>query len=460
MSGFPFCDETAELGPEAGLPRDSVAPGSGPFCEPSTPSILGSITDIASNVDPEALLKQKSEAEKDRVLVEASRLKCLAYRARDHARKLIYGHDLKARMVTCGAALQRHQVYVGIWSRPDAAVGRVTGLCLCGQSICCPICGPRVAAKRVAEIQEAAATAQAFDLRLHMATFTMPHKAGTTLHEEIAAWKTAWRLTNGGRDAAHHRWCRLGYINGAEVTWSERNGWHFHRHLLYFTRGYIDETGLRDNWRKSAVAVSRYGKGWEEHALRFDEIDASASKYIAKVGLELAWSASKDSLSPLALLIADLEDPGVHGVNFVEAYHALSTAKVGAVRWSPGLRGKMGLAVEKTDDQLAAESAELGDLFLGNLDATQWALVVHYGREYDLVKAAQQGTGAINQLLARLDAGEILTPAASRPTFAGKLPGQQNLEIYAPDQPEIHPLSRAYCSLQLPEENGRRGLGL
>ena len=37
---------------------------------------------------------------------------------------------------------------MGVYRRPDRPYGRVNGVCVCGQSLACPVCAPRIAAKR------------------------------------------------------------------------------------------------------------------------------------------------------------------------------------------------------------------------------------------------------------------------------------------------------------------------
>ena len=332
------------------------------------------------------------------------------YAARIHARQLLCAYGVRHRMTFCGARVRLRKEGVGVYRRPDRVVGRVSGICLCGGSITCPVCAPRISARRVGELVEAVNVCRARGYAVQMATYTLKHAAGCVLFDEVDVWKRAWRVANTGWCSGRARANRVGYVNSAEVTFGQFS-WNFHRHLLLIGREPANALALKDAWRKGAMEVGRYDRNFEEHGFNLLDVELGAERYIAKIGREIGSPHGKtSSRTPLRLLIDDMLGDRLAGEAWIESVVALSRHKVGAVRWSPRLRGYLGLDEEKTDEQLAAEEAVPTDELLGYLSEHQWQRVVEKKIEFQVVAAAQDGVVEVNKLLAAHSIAQLHAP--------------------------------------------------
>lgn len=389
--------------PSVSLAQEAVsAPISSDDLWPVSPVPLGKYTDFPSNLDHQQVTQPVEHSEN-----QAAYRLGRSYAALWHARQLLKGYGLHNRLSNCGARLLRRSEGVKVFRRPDRVFGRVGGVCMCGSSLACPVCAPRIAGIRVGEIEQAAVRARHEGSRAFLVTFTMPHQRGSLLLDEIRTWQQAFEMANSGRASNAFRADRRGYVNAAEVTYG-RNGWHFHRHLLVFSENSIapDFSAWRDAWRRAAYSVGRYGDGWEDHAFDAREI-FDGFDYVQKIGREIASPLTKASRSIIGLLLEDFDAPGLSGPAYCEAVWTLQQTKVGAVRWSRGLRKSLGLADEVTDEQAAVDTATPTDELLGALSCHQWERVVRMNLEARLVQVAQAGRSSLNDFLVEYSVGPL-----------------------------------------------------
>jgi hypothetical protein len=293
--------------------------------------------------------------------------------------------------------------------------------------VVCPVCAPRIAAFRAAEIEQAFVRARDAGYEARLDTYTMPHGLESPLGVEIDTFANAWRRFTSGRVAVSHRFGYLGNHTGREITWGQINGWHHHHHQLRYVRpGTHEPDLLRASWLSSLQAVGRFSAGAEKHAFDSELVeDENGARYTAKLassvdaqalacGLEIAASSMKGR--NIVRLLGDYARGDEHaGQVWLHGVREVASRKVSSVRWSPGLREKMGFSQEKTDEQVAQEKAERSDEFLGELTALQWRSVLAHRSEFALVAAAQHGVDAINTLLVGINAGEIHTDGLPEP---------------------------------------------
>jgi len=308
---------------------------------------------------------------------------------------------------------------VGVYARPKRAYGRLSGVCVCGQSLACPVCAPRIAAKRAAEISECFTRVAKLGYEARLETFTIPHHAGSSLGDEIDIFSAAWAdMANGKAAVKSKRHC-LGSHVGREVTWGRENGWHYHHHRCrYDSPGTYDPERAKYHWLASLKAVGRYSPSCDAHAFDCGVVgDAVHAEYVGKiatavdadsraVGSEIASSATKGKNLATLLLAAAQGDRRL-GRTWVEGVQCITERKVSSVRWSRGLRAKVGMESEKTDEQIAQEEVEDSDVFLGALTAMQWRGVLMHRAEFALLCAANQGADAVNNFLAGLELGQL-----------------------------------------------------
>ena len=342
-----------------------------------------------------------------------------AWRQRSYAREILFKSGIDRRLRYCGTRIARNSDGVGVYARPDRAYGRVKGVCVCGQSLACPVCAPRIAAFRAAEIAECYRRATDAGYEANLLTFTIPHGKGTRLGLECDLFGEAWQYYQGGKRAASREGRSLGNHVGREVTFGEANGWNYHHHQLrYDEPGTFDPERCRDLWLQSLGKVGRMRRGAKAHSFDSGLVNsAEAVAYVAKlatsadaqgraVGSEIASSATKGQNLATLLNLAMVGDERARQV-WIQGVVDICSRKISSVRWSRGLRGVVGLDAEKSDVSVAVEESLSTDQFLGCLTPMQWRGIVSYRAEFCLVVAANQGAQAVNNFLAGLQLGQL-----------------------------------------------------
>lgn len=330
---------------------------------------------------------------------------CSRWMARAHGRDLLASVKFTGRVRFCGRGLAHGRRMVEVWHRPDSGTGRLSGLCMCGQPLTCPVCSPRVSAFRAAEVADAFDRAAARGWKAHLLVFTAPHKAGSPLLAEIDYWRDAWdEFMAAGKASQRLKKQRLGHLGGPEMTHGS-HGWHFHRNLVVFHDGKLDLEAHKSRWM--GCLGRRYSLAAEQRAFNASPIDTGVrASYVSKIAAEVAWSHGKASSTPLTMLVraaaAATDCP-----EWVEAVHAVKARKLSIIRFSRGLRGELGMASEEKDETIAEEAATPTEKLLGYITAGQMRRVIAARAEYRLLQIAQEGHDAVNIFLLSIGAGEL-----------------------------------------------------
>jgi hypothetical protein len=332
-------------------------------------------------------------------------------------------NGVSRRMRWCGSRIARKNDGVNIYSRPDRAYGRVGGVCVCGQSICCPVCAPRIAAFRAEEVAKAykVAIGQGLDVRLE--TFTAPHRLDLrpdALKVQFEGFSDLWRRYQTGKKAHARETGSVGHHLAREINWGDLNGWHYHHHRLrYDLPGTFSPELAKAHWLGVLDGAGLRTKGADVHAYDCGDVGSEAgARYVSKlstsveaqcraVGSELASSATKGR--NINTLLSDYARGDVNaGVIWLNGISCVTAGKVSSVRWSRGLRWKFGMdEVEKTDEQVAQEEVLASDVWLGSLNQSQWKRVLALRCEFALCCAANQGEDAVNSFLEGIEAGRL-----------------------------------------------------
>lgn len=388
--------------------------GTGRPAAVSVPS-LGRNADFVANPDSQELAKVVLPDPKTQISLAQVR----GWHLRSVARQILKTAGVHKRLRWCGEKISFRDRGVSVFRRPDRATGRLSGVCVCGQSICCPVCAPRIAAFRAAEISDAYQRARDAGFEAYLDTHTIPHVAAHDLGHEVDTFATAWRAFMQARTSRSLYSGQLGNHVAREMTYGV-NGWHFHHHALrYYKPGTHNPDLAKAQWLSALQSVER----WTPDAIDYSYdsrpvTDAQGATYTAKIaiaveasartaGLEIAMSSAKGR--NIISLLAD-HDAGslTAGPVWLEGTKAIIRRKVSSVRWSPGLRDKLGLGTaEKTDEEIAAEKAERTDELLGILTTVQWRAIINARAEWVLVRAAQAGRDSVNTFLDGLGIGEL-----------------------------------------------------
>lgn len=307
---------------------------------------------------------------------------------------------------------------VDLWHLPGVGRARYGGLQTCSSVWACPVCAAKITERRRLEVREAidAWNAQGGDVAL--VTFTVRHKRGDHLRDLLAGMMGALRRSGQGKEGMKFRglFGVAGMIRSVEVTYGADNGWHPHIHALIFVPRATRFELLWQHYRKQWDAGLRL-EGMRDVTARGVDMrwaNADIAEYVAKMGAERSWDIEHEltkgpsklgrgeHFTPVQLL-AGFASTGDYLLGRLWQVYATELKGTHQLRWSPGLRARLGLAKVKTDEEVADETDALGVL-LARLDKKQWATVLHFEARADLLNVAAAGDAdAVKWYLLDLD---------------------------------------------------------
>ena len=336
----------------------------------------------------------------------------LRWLALSHARYLCRASGRVHRLLACGSTIKHNAKFVSVHQTLGARA-KVTGVCRCGQTLVCPVCAPRASAYRAAEVADGYQNAVGMGWDAYHVILTAPHYNDSSLMDEALWWRDSWRWAFGkGMVSAQVKADWLGYVNAAEMTYSERSGWHYHRHILLYVKpdtGPLAICMMRARWLAAIRRGHRDNGGIDQFAFRAEPcVSKGISYYVAKIGAEVASHTTKENNSPLAILGAAAMDSKTAD-RWLEALDVCSSLKIGSCRWSRGLRPALNLPPERSDEEIAEDCIEAKDLTLGQLTGDQWRRIIKDRLEYQFLQIANKGLNAANEFLANNELGQLLT---------------------------------------------------
>lgn len=308
------------------------------------------------------------------------------------------------------------------------------GLMYCESIWACPTCAASIRAHRADEIMEGVGRHIAAGGGGLFITLTVPHGRTDALRGLLRTITQGWGAMM--RDRAGRDWkARLGlagYIRAVEVTHGDA-GWHPHLHLLVLTEGPVGDdmraafaSWLQARWMRYAVDRD-WGTTGGKFGVDVQDIvsDDGLAKYVAKVqdgdgldrvlGSELARGDMKSGRgrggrTPFELLgdiaVARREPGDVDGrqerrlVALWREYET-ETAGLSALRWSVGLRARLGVT-DVTDAQVVADLDLGGDaVTIASIAAVDWMVLCRQGARGPLLDVAErQGAQAARDFIA------------------------------------------------------------
>jgi hypothetical protein len=234
-------------------------------------------------------------------------------------------------------------------------------------------------------------------------TLTFSHHVGQALGPNLDALLGAYRamVRGGSYRRLKARYGLRHFIKGLEFTWSAENGWHPHLHICGFFAGAFDAAAFeRELWALWLAQLGRVGRSCTRaHGLKVQQGFVNAHKYVTKIGRswgladELARANQKrgrgGSYSPPDLLRAcrDGTLPAASALfaEYVDAMHGRHM-----FQWSAGLAAAVGLADERSDQEVA-EGIDQADPVLVELGGAEWAAVRRAGGIVRLLDIADAG---------------------------------------------------------------------
>ncbi|RTL58080.1 MAG: hypothetical protein EKK46_00905 [Rhodocyclaceae bacterium] len=318
---------------------------------------------------------------------------------------------------------------VDVVAYPDTGKFGYGNLVTCGSTWHCPLCAPKITEYRRAELAAGAARVIGQGGEIVMMTLTYRHDADMRLADSLDAFYTA-------RDKFFS--CRavketmrqveaMGRVYSTEVTFGA-NGWHPHLHVLVLCEKRRDDLvdrleTLRGQWSR-AVMKSGLGK-INDHGFDVRNGDYAA-EYIAKYGHEpavFAWSAAHEltkghvkqgrggNVTPFDLLGVLATGKSVSiGNREIGPDDASDLFREYAIRfqgrqqlvWSKGLRDKLGIQAERSDEEIAEGDGERD--VIGTLTLDEWRMVLGYknGRGQLLAMLGKHGRSALPWIIESL----------------------------------------------------------
>jgi hypothetical protein len=293
------------------------------------------------------------------------------------------------RLQGCSSWVISAQAGVQLLHVPKRRSGAYRGLRHCGSVWWCPVCASKITERRRQELEQATTAAASRSWTVLLVTYTIRHKRADSLEASLTGLLKARRGLLSGRWAQgfdrRHR--IAGRIRALEVTHGA-NGWHPHVHELVFIEGdQVDRGAFLDELRQAwSARLQKAGlRDVNQHGLDVRFADLSVSEYLAKFGHERTWGPSHEltkaavkgskngNRGPIGLLAAYAEGDQQAGAIWAE-YAAHFKGKR-QLHWSHGLREKLGLNEEKTDEELAEETREEAVL-MDVLKCAEWKRVL------------------------------------------------------------------------------------
>lgn len=309
---------------------------------------------------------------------------------------------------------------IKVWKSKEHKKAFFSGLQTCGSVWQCPVCAPKIAERRRAEIIAVMAAHKAAGGCVNMLTLTCPHQRSDNL--KLLLVKQAKALNSFWNDrqtkAIFVEMGVTGQIRALEVTHGRKsahnNGWHPHYHVLLFAGvgvdlARFDAVNMKD-WQvrlylrwANACKLAGLGEPSYAHGLKLDD-GSKAAQYVSKWGLEdemtkghtkKGKAGGETPFDLLRALVVDSTDKQAAAL-FIEFAETFKGKR--QLYWSPGLKKRYAID-EKTDEQLADEKDDTA-VVLGAITIDQWRdILADDGRGVVLNLASSQDWRAVSDYL-------------------------------------------------------------
>lgn len=250
----------------------------------------------------------------------------------------------------------------------------LAGVSTCGSVWLCPVCSAKVSAQRADEVARVVEAGMKEGLKVYLATLTVRHDKWHPLEQIWDGVGKGWRAITSGRTGQSLKadYGLTGWLKAVEVTWSPKNGWHVHLHVLMFLRP--SESSLEvlkmTIWKAWKRGISKAGLNAHANAGGLDFTEAKGDvgalgQYLTKQARSMANEAvmgseklaKGENLTPFQLGAYAVETGDLEALEAWQEYARISRGKK-QLTWSKGLRELADLEPEKSDEEIAGE--ELG----------------------------------------------------------------------------------------------------
>ncbi|RYQ23576.1 plasmid replication initiation protein RepA [Bifidobacterium pseudolongum subsp. globosum] len=271
------------------------------------------------------------------------------------------------RIVRCGWSMNALVALLGSKGKTSWS-----GIEHCNSIWCCPLCSARIREGRRSEIQEGFEASKNLGWKAYFVTFTVPHSISTSLGSSLGGLREAYKKMRRYSSLKSFFSKVEGVITSTEIQVGS-SGFHPHRHCIFFTSSEIGEeevSSLKSAWAKAVVKEGLAKPNESVGVVVKEATTAGISNYLSKVqenkvSLEMTRSDLKQGrvngktewhCSPFDLLDSEVELP----ISVEQRYklwleYYEGSKGVSAIRWSRGLKKKLGVG-EVADEELGALS--------------------------------------------------------------------------------------------------------
>jgi len=324
-----------------------------------------------------------------------------------------------ARLYTDGHRTEHCQLDVSpgqsveVMKREDGSVS-LSGFRPCG-SPHCPHCSRILAIRRALETEEIVRAAFDRGFLVSLVTVTTDHHANESLADVLQGLTASWSACSQGYGRTAFKAAlgdAVGNVRALETTHGD-SGWHPHLHVLLIHRAPVDADAVFERYRNVSA---RFGRTPNRGG--FDVVPVSPynddvkrlSSYVSgrkasrwNAATETAGGALKQSEHGRTLgdlLDAFIEDGDADAAELYAEYLD-ATKGVSVWRTSSGLRAKLGLEVEKTDEEIMEELEKRGTPIMQLTRTQAVALAVTCSRGAFLRTVQTQGVDAGRDFLTK-----------------------------------------------------------
>ena len=279
-----------------------------------------------------------------------------------------------------------------------------SGVMACGSVWLCPVCASRISEGRRAELQE---IIKANRYLLLMATITLQHHRGDKLKVLTEVLNDALRRLKAGRwwKKFVNEYHVKAYVSSLEITYSKANGWHPHKHILFFLDMKEKDLPPDKVEKLKSTLVKRYiwlinqhsRYASEYHSIDIAVGDDMVGNYIVKWGLlsEVSRASFKqgrgESVSPFQLI--ELYEQGEEWAGRAFLEYAQATFGKKQTTWSHRGRQALGLGRQKSDKELAEEKALPEDTLIVSISRELWRKVMRHSLYAEVLDIAESRGG-------------------------------------------------------------------
>lgn len=410
-----------------GVPPSAHGGGTAPAASGVTPPgtsplvKIGNFAAIGSQSGLEADSTPETQADTETLNIRLARAERWALKG--VAEKALRGTDLGKRLHRCNR--YRLGAEVELWHDPLKNSASFRQVETCHSVWACPVCSAKVSERRRQELVQGVKNHRAAGGAVLFWTLTFPHTKADDLVVMLDRFLKAIRWLTSHRTyktEIRPQFGIIGYVRALEVTHGARNGWHPHAHSLIFLERELtaEQFGwlyskLHSLWAKACERMGldapRLGVGSHLKAATASTEEVVA-EYVSKWHVQPSkvphWTATHEltkatskrgregGRSPWDLLRSDLVEDAPASLALFREYAEAFRGKA-QLRWTPGLRGKLGLGVEMTDEELAETASEDDNDLLCAFDWRTWRRIAWAGAQGAILDAG--GSGDLDAVL-------------------------------------------------------------